>query len=102
MIASMANFFFVESAIVLRSRMTQRVVMRMISLNQHAARQITAASSAGYLGYQLEGTFSSAKVRQGEAGVDRDDTDERDVRKIVPLGQHLCSHQEIYFALVEI
>ena len=33
MIASMTNFFVIEAAIVLRSRMTQRVMVRMISLD---------------------------------------------------------------------
>src|SRR5258708_35279858 len=42
-IASMANLFIIKSSIVLGARMSQGVVMRMISLNQDAPGQITAS-----------------------------------------------------------
>src|SRR5437660_8325760 len=50
MISAVANLFFVEPGIVLRSRMPQSVMMRMIGLNQHASWQITATCAAGNLG----------------------------------------------------
>ena len=36
-VSTVANLFFVEPAIVLRSRMPQSVMMRMIGLNQDAS-----------------------------------------------------------------
>src|SRR5882672_7104973 len=39
-ITAMTNLLIVESSIVLSLRVPQRIVMRMISLNQHAARQV--------------------------------------------------------------
>src|SRR5260221_11966998 len=48
-IATMANLFIIKSAVVLGARMSQCIVMRMISLNQDAPGQITASGAAGNL-----------------------------------------------------
>src|SRR5216684_523530 len=69
-IASMANLLIIEAAVILGAGMPQRVVMRMISLNQNAPRQISASGAPGHLGDQLEGAFSGAKVRQSQTGID--------------------------------
>src|SRR5713101_3270691 len=69
-ITPMANLFVVESAVILGARMSQCIVMRMISLNQDASRQVTAAGSAGDLGDQLEGPLGGAKIRQGQSRID--------------------------------
>ena len=50
MVSTVANLFFVEPAIVLRGRMAQSVMVRMIGLNQNASRQISATGAAGDLG----------------------------------------------------
>src|SRR5229473_4414694 len=44
-ITAMTNFLIVESPIVLRLCVPQRVVMRMISLNQNPARQIASTGT---------------------------------------------------------
>src|SRR5260370_39554246 len=44
-ITAMTNFLIVESSIVLRLCVPQRVVMRMISLNQNPARQIASTGT---------------------------------------------------------
>src|SRR5258707_1228490 len=69
-IASMANLFIIESAVILGARMSQSIVMRMIRLNQNAPGQITASGSSGNLGDQLKGPFGGAKVRQSQSRID--------------------------------
>src|SRR5947208_15915983 len=69
MVATMPNFFFIEPAIVLRRCVSQRVILRMISLNQDAAGLITATGAPGHLGDQLEGPLGRAKIRQRQTGV---------------------------------
>src|SRR5438067_744613 len=61
-ISTMANLFLVEPAIVLRRRMPQSVMMRMVGLNQDASRQIAATCTAGNLGDQLKGALGSAEI----------------------------------------
>src|SRR6266404_117333 len=68
-ISSMPNLFFVKTTIVLRRRVTKRVMGWMVSLNQHSAWQIAASGASGDLGNQLKGSFSGAKVRQCESGI---------------------------------
>src|SRR5690242_21705892 len=53
-IATMANLFVIKTAIVLRRRMTKRVMIGMVGLNQDSARQITPARASGDLGNQLK------------------------------------------------
>src|SRR6266481_1474127 len=68
-IASMANLFIIESAIVLGAGMSQGIVMRMIGLNQNASGQITASGAAGNLSDQLESPFGSAEIRQSQSRI---------------------------------
>src|SRR5262245_525060 len=64
MVTSMANLFLVEAVIILGGGVAQRIVMWMIGLNQHSARQGSAAGPPGNLGDHLERSFGGAKVRQ--------------------------------------
>ncbi len=102
MIAAMTNLFIVEGAKILCARMLQRVVMRVIGLNQHAARQITATRAPGDLSYQLKGSFGGTEIRQGQTGIDGDDAHESHVVKVVSFRQHLRADQQVDFAFAEI
>src|SRR5229473_831601 len=86
-ITAMTNFLIVESSIVLSLCVPQRVVMRMISLNQDAARQVAPTCAPGHLRDQLKGTFSGTKIRQSQSGVHRNDANQSNVRKVVSLCQ---------------
>ena len=48
-IASMPDLFVVESLVVLIRRVFQRVMIRMISLNQNSSGQVAASSASGHL-----------------------------------------------------
>src|SRR2546430_7363862 len=64
-ISSVANLLVVEAAKILGARMSQRVVMRVIGLNQNSTRQITTSGAPGDLSYQLKRSFGGTKIRQG-------------------------------------
>ena len=102
MVSPMANLFFVKSAIVLSGGVAKGVMMWMISLNQHPARQVAAARATGYLSDQLKGSFGCAKVGQCQAGIDRHNSDQRHIRKVMPLRQHLGSDQHVELAFAEV
>src|SRR5258708_13498245 len=101
-ITAMTNFLIVESSIVLCLCVPQRVVMRMISLNQNPARQVAPPRAPRASRDQLKGTFTGAKIRQSQSGVDGNDAYQSNVRKVVSLCQHLSAHEEIDFAFPEI
>src|SRR4051812_43301283 len=98
----MPDLFIVKAAIVLGRRMTQGVMMRMIRLNQDATRQVAATGAAGHLRNQLEGPLSGAKIRQRQARVNRNDSDQSDIGKIMALGQHLRADEQINLTLPKI
>ena len=50
MILTVANLFVIEAFEVLRARMAESIVIRMISLNQHLPRPIAAAGPSRHLG----------------------------------------------------
>src|SRR5437588_6176714 len=102
MISAMSNLFVIEPAIVLRRCMPQRVMMRMIGLNQNAAGQVAAAGASSDLSYQLKGALGCAKIRQGQACVNRNHTNQSDVRKIMSLRQHLGPDEQIDFTFAEV
>ena len=102
MIASVANLFVVEAAIVLGTRMPQRVVMRVIGLNQNSTRQITTSGAPGHLSYQLKGSFGGTEIRQGQSRIDRNHANQSHVVKVVSFRQHLSADQQIDFAFVEV
>src|SRR5690242_5878325 len=69
-ILPVAQFLFVERFVILRARVAQGVVIRMISLNQDSSWPITASRASGNLRDELKRSFRGAKVRQGETDVD--------------------------------
>src|SRR5262249_15761186 len=83
MITPMPNFFRIESLIVLRRRVFQGVVMRMIGLDQNPSGPVSATGTSGNLRNQLEGPFRRAKIRQCQTGVDGNHADQGHVREVM-------------------
>ena len=75
-------------------------MVRVDGLDEHDAGKVAPSGAPGNLGQELEGSFGGAKVGHAQSDVGGDDTDEGDVGDIVPLGDHLGSHEyvEIPFA----
>jgi len=70
-------------------------VVRVECLNQDAAGEVAAAGAPRHLSDELEGSFGRAEVGHGEAGVHRDDADQRHVREVVTLGDHLRADDNV-------
>src|SRR5260370_22145878 len=89
MVLSVANLFVIKARVILGAGMPQRVMIRMISLNQDVTGTVTTPRAAGHLSNQLKRSFGRAKVRQLQTRINRDDADQRHVGKIVALREHL-------------
>ena len=59
---------------------------------------LAAAGAPGHLREQLKRPLGGAEVRQPEPDIGRDDADERDVREIVALGDHLRADEHVELA----
>src|SRR5215213_7058407 len=57
MVLPVLNFLVVEPVVILSAGMSQRVVIRMVSLNQDSAGPIAATSAPRDLSDQLKGPF---------------------------------------------
>src|SRR5262245_54872440 len=102
MILPIPNLFSIKGFIVLRACVPQRVMMRMIALNDNSPRPITTAGPTSYLGDQLKSPFRRSKVGQSKAGIHRNYTDQCDVREVVALREHLRSHQHVQLSCPKI
>ena len=100
--AAEVDFFFVEPRVILRSGEAHRVVVRVDGLHVNDAWKMPAPGPARHLGQELESPFGSTKIGHSETDVGRDNPHQRDVRNIVPLGDHLGAHQDIVVALAEV
>src|SRR5690349_17592120 len=69
MILTVAQLFFEKRPVILRTRVSQCVVVRMIRLNQDSSRSIAASGATRDLRDQLKRSFRGAKVGQGESDV---------------------------------
>ncbi len=101
MILPMADLFLVKAVVVLRASVSERVVAWVISLHQYLPRPVASSRTSGNLSNELEGSLCGSKVGQSQTSIDRYHTDQGDVGKIVPLRQHLRSHQHVKFAFAE-
>ena len=95
MILPVAQLFVVKSFIVLRTRVSQSVVIRMIRLNQDSSRTIATSGTSRDLRDELKRSFRRSEIRQRETDIDRHHADQRHVRKVVTLGQHLRADERI-------
>src|SRR5215207_8147119 len=63
MILPVPQFFVVKTFVVLRTRMTQGVVIRMIGLNQDSSRPIATPRPARDLCNELKRSFRRSEIR---------------------------------------
>src|SRR5690348_4408439 len=69
MILTIPQLLFVERFVVLRTRVAQSIMIRIIRLNEHSSRSIATPRSSGNLRDELKRSFRRAKVRQRETDV---------------------------------
>ena len=77
-------------------------VERGESLNENFAFNVAASGPSSNLGQELEGFFPSAKIRMMQTEVGVDNSDECDVGKVQPFGNHLGPDQNINLTNAEV
>ncbi len=83
---------------VVSGRQADRRLIRCRRLHDHTSTLRTAAGATGHLRDQLKGSLGSAEVRLVQGGIGIDDSHQRDVGEIEPLGDHLRAQQNAHFA----
>jgi hypothetical protein len=73
-------------------------MMRGEALDEDLALDIATAGAAGHLREELERALAGAKVRQMQGEVGVDDADERDIREMQALGDHLRADEDVDLA----
>src|SRR6266404_7656030 len=68
---------------------------RRVSLNKNFARCFTTSGPSGYLREQLKRPFAGAEVRQMQSKIGINDSDQRDVRKMQTLRDHLRPDEDV-------
>src|SRR5665213_250226 len=96
------DFLFVKTVEVMAARVLDRRMKRRERLHKHLALDIAATGATGDLREQLEGAFARAKIRLMQREVGVNDADERDVRKMQTLGDHLRADEDIGLARAKI
>src|SRR5271154_5982427 len=96
------DFLFVKTVEVMAARELDRRMKRRERLHKHLALHIAATRATGDLREQLEGAFARAKIRLMQREVGVDDADERDVRKMQSLRDHLRADKDVNFARAKI
>ncbi len=89
------DLVLIELLIILFAGELKRVMFSVIALNDYAASFFTAAGTTRDLGQELKSPFGSAKIGHAQTGIDRDNADQRDIMKVVALGDHLSTDHEI-------
>src|SRR5688572_13640973 len=89
MVLPVSQFFVVKTFVVLRARMPQCVVIRMIRLNQNSPRPITTTCTPRNLGNQLKRSLRRSEIRQSQSCINGNNSHQSHIRKVVTLGQHL-------------
>ena len=70
-------------------------MLRIKGLDQHPAAAAGATGATGDLGQQRKAAFGGAKIGQIEDAVGAEHPDQTDAGKIMPLGDHLGTNQNI-------
>ena len=92
------DFLLVKAGEVVAAGVLDRRMKRRERLDDDFAFDIAASGAPGDLGEELEGAFARAEIRHVQAEVGVDDADQRDVRKMQALGDHLRADQDVDFA----
>ena len=96
------DFLFVKTDEVVAARVLDRRMKRRERLHEHFALDVAATGATGDLREQLKGAFARAKIRLMQRQVGVNDADERDVRKMQPLRDHLRADEDVNFARAKI
>lgn len=72
------------------------VVIGVVRLDDGLPRQRTPSGPACHLHEQRKGALSRSEVGEVESNVGQEHSDEGDVRVVVPFGDHLRPHQDVY------
>src|SRR6185369_7825348 len=102
MVLPVAQLLFVKTLIVLRTRMSQRIVIRMIRLDQNSSRPIATSRPSRHLRDQLKRSFRRSKIRQRETRINRYHANQSHIGKVVSLRQHLRTDKRIDAARTEV
>ena len=98
---SQGEFLLIEGEVILGEGRLDAVVLRIIGLDHRLSWQGTSARSSRHLGQEGKGALPCPKVREVEANICQDNTDEGDVGIVVPLGNHLGSEQDVQRSSLE-
>src|SRR4029079_1193642 len=102
MILPVTKLLVVKRFIILRARVSQSIVVWMISLNQHSSRSITTTSTPRDLRDELKRSFRRSEIRQSQTRINRNHTNQSHIRKIMTLRQHLRADKRIDAARAEV
>ena len=83
-----------KNFIALLDKQPQCRMVRMQGLNQYLARSFSASSASRDLQNDLRRVFRCAEIGTHKPSVGTKNADECDVRKVVPLGEHLCTDKD--------
>lgn len=89
------HFLLREAIEVMPPRKLDRRRMRRECLYHDLAFQISAACAAGDLGDELKRALAGAEIRHMQAEIRVEDADERDVREMKSLRDHLRAYQNV-------
>jgi len=73
-------------------------VARKSGLDQHLADAALATRASGHLYHRLGKAFVAAEVGAKQALVRVDDADQRELREVMTLGEHLCADEDVGLA----
>src|SRR6202012_847766 len=92
------SFLFVEAVEIMSAGILNGRMERSECLPEDFAFDIATTGAARDLSEELEGSFTGAKIGlvQGQVGVN--DSDQRDVRKMQSLGNHLSADEDVDFS----
>src|SRR5215216_4376526 len=102
MVLPVPKLLFVKRFIVLCARVSQSIVVRMISLNQHSSRPIATTSPPRNLRDELKRSFRRSEIRQRQPRINRNDTHQSHIRKVMSLRQHLRADKRIDASRAEV
>ena len=92
---------FEERQVILAQRILNCVVIRIKCLDQHTPVQFPTPGAPRNLCEQLKGALRGSEVGQVQRGICIDHADERHVRKVESLRDHLRTDDQIEFAFVQ-
>ena len=92
------DLLFPKAVEVVMPRKLDRRMKRREALHEDLAFDIAATGAPGDLGEQLKGALARAEIGQVQAEVGIHDADERDVRKVQALRDHLRADEDVDLA----